>query len=355
MKTGFAAALILPQSILLGMTFPLMTVGLMRRLNETSGATIAMLYFVNSLGAAVGVLVSGFTLLSQFGLDGTVRVAGGMNLTIAGILWLVLRRLPPPQALTKSPDSATSRAAPRLILGVALFTGAASFIYEIVWIRMLNMVLGSSTHSFELMLSAFILGLALGSFWIRKHISAIKHPLAVLGFIQIAMATLALATLMFNDFSFALMSVAFYTFAKTPLGYFAFMFASHGIALLIMLPVTICAGMTLPLATRVCWMKDMASVASVMYTPAYDRRDRGRGRRGAFPDPDVLLGDSVDRRRVSRFRRWVDIVAALHAIDRSTGAARGAGLEFRLHCIYRVVRRDRPAKNGLGRLSNRGR
>ena len=39
-------------------------------------------------------------------------------------------------------------------------TGAASFLYEIGWIRMLSLVLGSSTHSFELMLSAFIFGLA---------------------------------------------------------------------------------------------------------------------------------------------------------------------------------------------------
>jgi len=45
---------------------------------------------------------------------------------------------------------------------VAFFTGMASFIYEIGWIRMLSLVLGASTHSFELMLAAFIFGLALG-------------------------------------------------------------------------------------------------------------------------------------------------------------------------------------------------
>ncbi len=49
-----------------------------------------------------------------------------------------------------------------LLLAVAFLTGLASFIYEISWIRMLSLVLGASTHSFELMLSTFILGLALG-------------------------------------------------------------------------------------------------------------------------------------------------------------------------------------------------
>lgn len=248
-KTLLAACLILPQSVLLGMTFPLMTVGLMRRVSATPGRTIATLYFVNSLGAAVGVLVSGFVLISHLGLPGTIGFAGLMNLMIAGLLLVLLKFLPPPVPHVRPDANASS--APMLLLMVALLTGAASFIYEIVWIRMLNMVLGASTHSFELMLSAFILGLAIGSFWIRRHIGSIKHPLAVLGFIQIAMATLALSTLMFYDFSFALMSAAFYTFAKTNLGYVAFMLASHSIALLIMLPVTICAGMTLPLVTRV--------------------------------------------------------------------------------------------------------
>lgn len=251
-KTALAGLLILPQSLLLGMTFPLMTVGLMRRVGATPGVTIATLYFVNSLGAAIGVLVSGFVLLSWLGLAGTVRFAGFMNLLIALLLAIILKFLP--SSDHRTPDTANENdpnSAPHLLLMVALLTGAASFIYEIVWIRMLNMVLGSSTHSFELMLSAFILGLAIGSYWIRRHIAQITHPLAILGFIQVAMATLALATLMFYDFSYAAMSAAFYTLAKTQLGYGAFMLASHSIALLIMLPVTICAGMTLPLVTRV--------------------------------------------------------------------------------------------------------
>ncbi len=251
-KTLLAAVLILPQSILLGMTFPLMTVGLLRRVSATPGVTIATLYFVNSLGAAVGVLVSGFVLLSWLGLDGTVRFAGWLNLLIALVLATILKYLPPPtQPSRASVNTSDLNSAPRLLLMVALLTGAASFIYEIVWIRMLNMVLGSSTHSFELMLSAFILGLAIGSYWIRRRIANIKHPLSVLGFIQIAMATFALSTLMYYDFSYSLMSVTLYTLAKTQLGYVAFMLASHSIALIIMLPVTICAGMTLPLVTRI--------------------------------------------------------------------------------------------------------
>lgn len=253
-KTLLGALLIFPQSVLLGMTFPLMTVGLLQRAPTVPGRTIASLYFVNSLGAAIGILVSGFALLAWVGLPGTIRIAAVLNLIVALGLGFVMfaRGIPLRMPLTTPPaDDAGARCGfGATMLIVAFATGAASFIYEIVWIRLLSMVLGASTHSFELMLSAFILGLALGSAWIRRHIASIRHPLVVLGFIQLAMGTLALATVMFYDFSFTLMAAALLTLAKTSLGYVAFSLTSHAIALMIMLPVTICAGMTLPLITH---------------------------------------------------------------------------------------------------------
>jgi len=54
-KWGFSTLLILPQSVLLGMTFPLMSAGLIRHYPDSTGGAIAMLYFTNSLGAAAGV------------------------------------------------------------------------------------------------------------------------------------------------------------------------------------------------------------------------------------------------------------------------------------------------------------
>src|SRR5262249_16545062 len=57
LKWGSAALLILPQSILLGMTFPLMSGGLIRRHPDRPGRTLAMLYFCNSIGGGAGVVV----------------------------------------------------------------------------------------------------------------------------------------------------------------------------------------------------------------------------------------------------------------------------------------------------------
>ncbi len=55
-KYSLCAALIVPQTALLGMTFPLLSGAVIRRGPEASGHHLAMLYFTNSIGAAIGAL-----------------------------------------------------------------------------------------------------------------------------------------------------------------------------------------------------------------------------------------------------------------------------------------------------------
>src|SRR4051812_7319520 len=100
-KLGLSAALILPQSVLLGMTFPLMSGGLVRTHPASCGESVAMLYFTNSLGAAAGVVVSGFILMEWLGLPGTLRFAGAINLVLAAIVWLIARPLRAPAVIAQ--------------------------------------------------------------------------------------------------------------------------------------------------------------------------------------------------------------------------------------------------------------
>lgn len=249
-KWSLATLFILPQSILLGMSFPLMSAGIIRRFPERSGETLATLYFVNSLGGAIGVLVGGFVLIAAIGLPGTVMAAGAINLVLAAVVWQLSRKEPEPVSTPSPTPSAETTTLLPLLLTVAMLTGLSSFIYEIGWIRMLSLVLGSSTHAFELMLSSFILGLALGGLWIRRRIDGFPAPIITLGWIQVFMGLLALATLPLYGLSYGVMEWMVSALPKTDTGYAWFNLSSHAITSFIMLPATFCAGMTLPLITH---------------------------------------------------------------------------------------------------------
>lgn len=254
-KWVIAALLILPQSVLLGMTFPLMSAGVIRRVPERAGRALSMLYFANSIGAAGGVLIAGFWLVGLAGLPGTLVAAAIINILVALAVYIVLRRQTTTEEAVAPTLGATVSGLPspslwRLLLIVSFGTALSSFIYEIGWIRMLALVLGSATHSFELMLSSFILGLALGAFWVRRRADTGGASLRMLGIVQLAMGSLAIATLPVYLASFNWMVSLLAAFAKTPQGYEWFSISRYAICLAVMLPATFCAGMTLPLITR---------------------------------------------------------------------------------------------------------
>lgn len=245
-KLALSCLLILPQSILLGATFPLMSAGLVRAHPQAAGESVSMLYFTNCLGAALGVLASGFVLIAWVGLPGTLRTAGVINLGLAATVWLLARPMRDPALAARTDREAGAGA---LLLAVALLTGLASFVYEIAWIRMLSLVLGASTHSFELMLSTFILGLALGGYAVRRRVDRVASPERLLGWVQVAMGLAALLTLPVYDRSFELMEYLMGGLARNDAGYVLFNLSGQAVAALVMLPATFCAGMTLPLIT----------------------------------------------------------------------------------------------------------
>jgi predicted membrane-bound spermidine synthase len=252
-KYSLCAALIVPQTVLLGMTFPLLSGAVIRRDPLQSGHHLAMLYFTNSIGAAIGALASAFLLLGWLGMPGTMRLAGVVNLALAGSV-LALARQGEPAPAQAHPFGNVGLPASvlvRLFLAGAFVTGLASFIYEIAWIRMLALVLGSSFQAFELMLSAFITGLALGGLWIRRRIDRIADPVRFAGLVQALLGLAALATVFVYHWTFDWMAWALSVLQHRESAYPLFNLFSHALAFAVMLPATFLAGMTLPLFTHV--------------------------------------------------------------------------------------------------------
>lgn len=254
---GTAALMIAPQSVMLGMTFPLMSGGYLRVAPGQDGQILGGLYFTNSIGAAAGALVATFLLLPWIGMPGAIIVAGVINLLVGVIAWRVASataEIPVPAAAAPVIEAAPAedpglRPLSKLLLFGAAISGASSFVYEVGWIRMLNQALGTTVHSFELMLSAFILGLAFGGLWVRKRSARIVDPVNAAGIAQVLMGLAALISLPLFANSFAWVGWLMGMLPRTDTGYDLYTLGSAAIALAIMFPAAFFAGMTLPLFT----------------------------------------------------------------------------------------------------------
>jgi len=323
-KWSMAGLLILPPCVLLGMTFPLMSAGILRRDRARSGEILSILYFSNSFGAALGAMLSGFVLVGRFGLPGTLACAAALNIFIA-IVALAQRGEHAPIVAEPAPtdDQARRAGLTRLLLVVAFGTGLSSFMYEIGWIRLLSMIIGSATHSFEVMLSAFVLGLAIGGLWVRKKMDRFRRPELVLGVVQIFMGIAAIATLPLYGLAVQAMGWLMTGDVRSETTWFAFNALRYGLCLVIMFPATFCAGITLPLITHVLLRRGQAeNIIGGVY---------GCNTLGAIVGATLaglLLMPLIGLQRVIVVGAVVDIVLGLVLLRieaRSPGAPRGIG------------------------------
>lgn len=253
------AAILLPQSVLLGATFPLLSSGVLRMTPSQDGRVLGGLYFSNSIGAACGALLTTFVLLPAVGLPGAVATAGILNLLVAAGAWWVAARHEPRTSPVASEEPEVRVLAPgaepglrrltRAMLTATFLSGLFSFVYEIGWVRMLNQALGTTVHSFELMLAAFIAGLAFGALWIRKRASAVSDAVRYAAYAQVSMGVAAMLSVVAFAYSFDAVGWLMAALARSDAGYSLYTLGSATIALLVMFPAAFFAGMTLPLFT----------------------------------------------------------------------------------------------------------
>lgn len=124
-------------------------------------------------------------------------------------------------------------------------SGATALIYQVIWSRWLSLIFGNTTISIALILAAFMLGLALGSWWAGRNLHRIKNPMRAYAFIELGIGIFALCFPYFTrltDFVFTATisteSAILYSIAIRAILAFA----------LLLLPTTL-MGATLPLLT----------------------------------------------------------------------------------------------------------
>ena len=149
-------------ALLMGMTLPLFLAAV-RRAHGGRPLPTPRFYAANTLGAALGVLISTYLLIPALGITGTLLFAASCNALVA-LAALALDRVPT-AASTATAEVATSSGEPwlRTTVVLAFGSGLLALALESLFFRMLAMVVGSSVYAFGLMLFVFLLGNGLGS------------------------------------------------------------------------------------------------------------------------------------------------------------------------------------------------
>ena len=145
-----------------------------------AGRDTGMLYAANTLGAAIGAVLSGFVLLPALGMRLTTFVGVALNLVSAGIgWWLASGRAGQPATVSaketepkrsekqrkaqRTASAPVAPHAPRLAAAALAISGCVSLILQIAWTRILALVVGPTTFAFSAMVATFILGIAIGA------------------------------------------------------------------------------------------------------------------------------------------------------------------------------------------------
>ncbi len=199
-------ALLLP-TIFMGATLPVLVKYL--KLHLTEGESFfGLFYGMNLIGAAVGSILCAFVGFPFLGISMTVCTAAAINIIVGcGAIGLSFNPSSRDTANTRVSstmdgvqDFATggggikhvvqgsqAHLPPTLYL-ISALTGFSALGYEVLWSRLLRFYTTSSTYAFTLMVSSFLLGLAIGSFifqkWLSRRITDTASSLDALGLCQ---------------------------------------------------------------------------------------------------------------------------------------------------------------------------
>lgn len=256
-RAALCALVLLPPTILMGATLPAIS----RHVETTKEGVSWMGFFYtgNIVGAVFGSLITGFYLLRVHDVVVATSVAMALNALVGGAAFVLSRKVATGGAETtlehaaegasanpdpEPADSALSGRA-RTTLYVALgLSGLVALGSEVVWTRLLSLLLGSTTYTFSIVLAVFLAGLAGGSGIGSRLARTSPHPRRLFFAFQL-MAAIALGytAFMVNGVLAGLSVPAdFWADPWKMLG------MDVGRCLLAILPAPICWGASFPLA-----------------------------------------------------------------------------------------------------------
>jgi spermidine synthase len=195
LRFALSFLVMLVPATLMGGTLPVIVKFFARR-RERLAWNVGHLYSLNTFGAVVGTVSAGFFLILMLGVKESAYVAGVVNLLIAGTVLALawrsgIRQVASSDAIKsiKEPEESRGEVFSSKLALLALWavgvSGFCALAVEVFWTRALVFFLDNSTHAFTTILTAFLLGIAIGSFIVARFIDTRKKLLAWLGLIEV--------------------------------------------------------------------------------------------------------------------------------------------------------------------------
>jgi len=198
-RFGVCGVILLIPASLMGATLPILG-KFVSNDPEVIGRDVGTLYAVNTFGAVAGALASAFVFMKLYGVTTTIWIAAGLNIGLASVILIFFRSqwtrsVPEEELPPAEKESRFYTPEVILILGGFCVTGIASLIYQVAWTRIFSLLLGSSVYAFSLILTVFIMGLALGTLVFSRIIKRFADLKKVFGWLQVGIGLSALAAL----------------------------------------------------------------------------------------------------------------------------------------------------------------
>ncbi|HTB16090.1 MAG TPA: fused MFS/spermidine synthase [Bryobacteraceae bacterium] len=181
-----AGICLLPPTILMGASLP--AIGRWVESTPLGVSWLGLFYGGNIAGAVFGCLFAGFYLLRVHDMRVATYIAAAINIGVA-MASFVLRSRAAYEAPKEDVAEKVSRpqGAWPIYTAIAL-SGLCALGAEVVWTRLLALMLGATVYTFSIILAVFLIGLGIGSsagsVWTRR----LKRPRLALGASQLALA-----------------------------------------------------------------------------------------------------------------------------------------------------------------------
>ena len=234
---------LLVPTTLMGATLPVLAVALVRSSRDSNSVT--RLYACNLAGAILGTVAAGFLLLPLLGVRTTIFVAAVLNVVV-GVIAIALQRNAQTDhsADPVSPEKNPENPVTNFWYFAALASGFVTISAQVSWTRTLTMIIGSSTYAFSIVVALFLIGLALGAWFVARKDLSLRLRSAVLKIEAITALSLLLSLFVLNKIPALLINLGLRLHVSSWTGLLALQIFS---ATLLILAPAVLMGMVMPL------------------------------------------------------------------------------------------------------------